>query len=50
MASMRSALTIEISSITRVSMALRSLRVASFWSMSPLAMSPIGRRNSEWIV
>ncbi len=24
--------------------------MASFWSMSPVAMSPMGRRNSEWIV
>ena len=47
---MRSALTIEISSITRVSIALRILRVASDWSIWPSAMRPIGRRNSEWIV
>ena len=38
------------SSITRVSMVFSSLRVASFWSMSWSAMSPIGSRNSEWIV
>ena len=47
----RSALTIEISSITSVSIALRILRSRrrtgrSRWS----AMTPIGSRNSEWIV
>ena len=31
-------------------MALRSLRTASFWSISWSAMTPIGSRNSEWMV
>ena len=31
-------------------MAFRILRTASFWSMSWSAMTPIGRRNSEWMV
>ena len=50
MASIRSALTIETSSITRVSMVLSSLRSSAFCSMSWSAMSPIDSRNSEWIV
>ncbi len=31
-------------------MAFRILRTVSFWSMSWSAMTPIGRRNSEWMV
>ena len=50
MASMRSALTIETSSITSVSIVLSILRSRSVWSMSWSAMTPIGSRNSEWIV
>ena len=36
--------------MTRVSMAFRILRVGSDWSISVSAISPIGSRNSEWIV
>ena len=50
MASMRSALTIETSSTTSVSIALSSLRSSGGWSSSWSAMTPIGSRNSEWMV
>ena len=50
MASIRSAFTIEISSMTSVSIAFMILRAGSDCSSSLSAMSPIGRRNSEWIV
>jgi hypothetical protein len=47
---MRSAFTMEISSITSVSIALRSLRSWGFWSIGWSAMTPMGSRNREWIV
>ena len=50
MASSRSALTIDTSSTTSVSMVLSSLRRSLLWSISWSAMTPIGSRNSEWMV
>ena len=50
MASMRSALTIEISSMTSVSIAFMILRAGSDCSISLSAMRPMGSRKSEWIV
>ena len=49
-ASMRSALTIETSSMTSVSMDDSSLRNCSDCRMSWSAITPIGSRNSEWMV
>ena len=50
MASITSAFTIEISSMTSVSIAFMILRAGSDCSSSLSAISPIGSRNSEWIV
>jgi hypothetical protein len=50
MASIRSALTIDTSSMTRVSIALSIRRAGSDCSSSLSAMRPIGSRKSEWIV
>ena len=36
--------------MTTVSMVFRSLRSSALCSMSWSAMTPIGNRNSEWIV
>ncbi len=43
-------MTIETSSMTRVSIVLRSFRVSGPCRSSASAMRPIGSRNREWIV